>query len=273
MTFYRLGTNFLNEREVQVSCVMVVFSSENDCTCTVKGDKTETRFAAGYGKHFKTSPGYVRYDESVIRAAQLFFKTKKRMQHLKHVLCRSRVQSRETEAGGLGETPLSYNDSQYYTQEDGTIPHKDEISLSLMEYTFNRFGELTQNIDNIGIYSSCIGSKGKKLFDAFKRRESYDIMINGVKVQTNLAQIRWTMFACKYGLFDFLTQNIEEVKKSFEEARARDRNIKRKRKRSRNPGSGTTAKIDSIQPFSGYVRKGRRRREKAPCVGAANTLM
>jgi hypothetical protein len=151
-----------------------------------------------------------------------------------------------------------------------------------MEFAFNRYGSLSSNIDMIDIYSNCICSKGKKLFDAFKRKESYNVLMNGVKIQTNLAQIRWTMFACKHGLFDFLRSNMRAVKRAFEKSRAVDR---RKKKRTRSSDSppppdhpaGTNNDDNNNNNTNNNTnnkrRKGRRRREKIVCVGAQNVVM
>ena len=209
---------------------------------------------------FNATAGYTKYDDTVIRAATIFFETTpERLQDLHHVLKRSRVLIHEynDDQSSLPNWQVAMTGHQA-ARVNKKKSNCNEISLSLMEFAFNRYGALTNDMNKTGLYRSCIGSKGKKLFDAFKRKESYNVIIKNEMIQTNLAQLRWTMFACKYGLFDFIRDNLVRIKGIFDSSKASARCAK-KRIRDRDPGSLT--------------RKGRRRREKTACVGAANVFL
>lgn len=240
-------------------------------------DKNSDAYLKLYNKNFNTEPGYVRYDENVIRIAEIFFSDQTNMRNLQHVLRRSRMQEDTAASRSRFESSRSRSRSRTSTAaiitRKGATPTDEDVSLSLMEFAFNRYGALSSNIDMIDIYSNCICSKGKKLFDAFKRKESYNVLMNGIRIQTNLAQIRWTMFACKHGLFDFLYSNMRTVKRAFDKSRAVDR---RKKKRILHPSDSSSNCPATTGDENNNInkrRKGRRRREKIVCVGAQNVVM
>jgi len=248
-------------------------SAEIECIA----DKNSGVYLALYNNNFNTTPGYVRYDENVIRIAESFFSDRNNMKNLQHVLRRSRMQgdtaavaTKSRASSNITLARKGMGGGQHTrSRNKNALAAEEDVSLSLMEFAFNRYGALSSNIDMIDIYSNCICSKGKKLFDAFKRKESYNVLMNGVKIQTNLAQIRWTMFACKHGLFDFLRSNMRQVKRAFERSRAVDR---RKKKRP-CPDNRHSDHSNAVSRDENKRRKGRRRREKTACVGAQNVMM
>jgi hypothetical protein len=224
--------------------------------CYTRGASDD--FDGHYDSHFGFQHQYIPYDENCVKRAQEFFQNQTYFDNLKCVLKRSR--NCDSASGA----------SQHVVPGARSASSRDDLSLSLMEYAFSKFGALTNDINMRGIYEDCISSKGKKLFDAFKRRSSYNVLLNGLCVQTNLAQIRWTMFACRHNLFDFIRANVGHIQGKFNEHRARNKlNAKRRHSAIAADGEGGTRAPSSANAG----RKGRRRRDKIRCHGCANTRL
>lgn len=105
-----------------------------------------------------------------------------------------------------------------------TSTHKKEklnryMSLTLLEIVFSK------TIAHRNAYESCLNSRGKRCFDAFKRRTSfkYNCKFSKINIITNIAQMRFIAYCVKLGMYDMLIRNAKTI-------RLLNRTRKRKRK-------------------------------------------
>eukprot|EP00466_Bigelowiella_natans_P006818 jgi/Bigna1/69875/fgenesh1_pg.10_\ len=93
---------------------------------------------------------------------------------------------------------------------------QQQITSSLLDFAFENCAELLLNTELLGFHEMCMSSKGKRHFDAFRRSKCATLVLpSGETMLTNLAQMRWTLFATQIGLFSFLLKHIDRIRDLF----------------------------------------------------------
>lgn len=101
---------------------------------------------------------------------------------------------------------LAERDTGYADMLRRVLNHKQDgkraASLTLSEFFFSSW--TFSNLDCTGLYNDCLQSKGKRFFDAFKRRRSCTIRIGTTKIDSNVGQLRYLYLYYNYGLHSML---------------------------------------------------------------------
>ena len=101
------------------------------------------------------------------------------------------------------------------------VTKRDPISLRMLEYICTemaRDGLVTTNSDGSNVYldaayQQVLESKGKAMFDAFKRNKKTLFVLDkhGRSIETNLAQARFFEFAIQHGVIVFARKNFRRI--------------------------------------------------------------
>ena len=72
--------------------------------------------------------------------------------------------------------------------------NKRRVSLRLLHFTAQNAHKLTKRPELANRYQTTLESAGKKYFDAFRRHSRFNYELDGNKVETNAAQLRFIKY-------------------------------------------------------------------------------
>jgi hypothetical protein len=135
--------------------------------------------------------------------------------------------------------------TRFFDKEDrvrtlvSIVNKQSAISLRLLEFVCThmaRCGLVLSRKDGTplyldALYKDRLESQGKSFFDPFRRNPKSRFVFHkfGMKVETNLAQLRFFQFAIKNGVIDYAKQNFRAVEEHMSEVSSQRKTPKKRK--------------------------------------------
>ena len=123
--------------------------------------------------------------------------------------------------------------------------NKRRVSLRLLHFTAQNAHKLTKRPELANRYQTTLESAGKKYFDAFRRHSRFNYELDGNKVETNAAQLRFIKYIIENWIVEWLedSDNRKRAEKSMKDTNAKLAAARPLRKTSKKRKTSSSAAV------------------------------